>query len=83
MLFLFLGFLTAWIVPRIGCMGALGSILLLYGLITMVGTAGVFVWSRYCSRCAARCGQRSPIRHERGEASRSGVRLHVRVGERR
>jgi hypothetical protein len=29
MLFLFLGFLSAWIVPRIGCVGALGSILLL------------------------------------------------------
>jgi len=44
MLFLFLGFLSAWIVPRIGCVGAVGSILLLYGLITMVGTPGVFVW---------------------------------------
>jgi hypothetical protein len=44
MLILFLGFLSAWIVPRIGCVGALGSILLLYGLVTMVGTVGVFVW---------------------------------------
>jgi hypothetical protein len=44
MLLLFLGFLSAWIVPGIGCLGAVGSILVLYGLVTMLGTAGVFVW---------------------------------------
>jgi hypothetical protein len=43
-LLLFLGFLSAWIVPGIGCAGAVGSILVLYGLVSMFGTPGVFVW---------------------------------------
>ena len=44
MLLLFLGFLSAWIVPGVGCVGALGAILVLYGLVSMFGTPGVFVW---------------------------------------
>jgi hypothetical protein len=43
-LLVFLGFLSAWMVPGIGCVGAVGSILLLYGLVSMFGTPGVFVW---------------------------------------
>jgi hypothetical protein len=73
-LFLFLGFLSAWIVPGIGCVGALGSILVLYGLITMFGTAGVFVWFAVLlalRRHAVRPAGPDPARAGRSVAIRS------------